>query len=71
MTPDPNGPDFTTKFEGRAYAHFKGPHNPESVKALTEFLRAHKWTGSLMIHFSQGGITDSIFEEVKRATRDK
>lgn len=71
MTPNPSGPDFTAKFEGRAYAHFKGPHNPDSTKRLVEFLKAEKWTGSLMVHFSQGGITDAIFEEIKRATPEK
>ena len=72
MTPsNGSGPDFTTKLEGRAYAHFKGPHSPDSLRTLCAFLRAEKWTGSLMIHFSQGGITDAIFEEVKRATAEK
>lgn len=70
MTPDLNGPDFSTKIVAHAYAHFRGPHNPESSKRLVEFLRTHKWTGSLMLHFSQGGITDAIFEEVKRASPD-
>lgn len=64
-------PDFTVKTEGRAYAHFKGPHTSDSIKHLADFLRAEKWTGSLKLHLSQGGVTDAIFEEVKRATVEK
>ena len=71
MTPDTDGPDFTAKYEGRAYAHFKGPHNPDSIKRIVAFLKAEKWTGSLRAGFNQGGITDAIFEEVKRATPEK
>jgi hypothetical protein len=68
VTPDPNGPEFTARLEGRAYAHFKGPHTPASLSFLCEYLKHEKWLGNLRVHFQNGGITDVVFEEIKKAT---
>ncbi len=43
MTPDPKGPTFTTRLEGRAYAHFSGPHTPDTLSFLCEYLKHEKW----------------------------
>lgn len=69
MTPDPKGPSFKTKLEGRAYAHFDGPHSGESLKFLVEYLKHENWRGNLRVHFNQGGISDVVFEEVRKATQ--
>lgn len=71
MTPNGTGPDFTTKLEGHAYARFSGPHNPDSVKALCEFLKKEKWLGNLRVHFNDGGMTDAVFEEIKKMSITK
>lgn len=69
MTPNPNGPSFIVKLEGRAYAHFSGPHSGESLGFLCEYLKQEKWLGNLRVHFQNGGITDVVFEEIKKATK--
>jgi len=70
--PDEFAPEFETKMEGRAYAHFRGSRDAESIKKLFEFLKREKWRGSLMVHFAgNGGVTDVIFEEVKKMSVEK
>lgn len=65
-------PEFNIKMEGRSYAHFTGPRDPETMKGLYEFLKREKWRGSLTIHFAgNGGVTDVIFEEVKKMSVEK
>lgn len=65
-------PEFTIKTEGHSHAHFSGPRDPDSIKSLYEFLRRERWRGQLLISFAgNGGVTDIIFHEVRRATVEK
>jgi len=65
-------PEFSIKMEGRSYAHFTGQRDAETIKKLYEFLKRENWRGRLMIHFAgNGGVTDVIFEEVKKMTIEK
>ena len=65
-------PEFTTKMEGHSYAHFSGERDGDSVKSLHEFIKREKWRGQLTISYAgNGGVTDIIFHEVRRATLDK
>lgn len=74
MNANGNGfsPEFTIRTEGHSHAHFSGPRDPDSIRALYEFLRREKWRGQLLISFAgNGGVTDIIFHEVRRATIEK
>ena len=74
MTINGNGfsPEFTIKTEGHSHAHFQGARDGDSMKALYEFIKREKWRGQLLISFAgNGGVTDIIFHEVRRATIEK
>ena len=68
--PKHNGrPEYSTKMEARAFTHFKGLRDPESIKLLIEWLKREEWRGILRVTFvGNGGINDTIFEEVRRIT---
>jgi len=72
MNPPPFTPEFNVKMEGHAFAHFTGERDPETIKKLYAYLRANNWKGCLKIHFpGNGGVTDVMFEEIKKMTVDK
>ncbi len=75
MSTNGNGhfsPEFTIKTEGHSHAHFTGGRDGDSLKSLHEFIRREKWRGQLTISYAgNGGVTDVIFHEVRRATIDK
>lgn len=68
----PNWPEFDIKLQGRAIARYKGPKDHQSVNRLIDFFRKEQWRGKLTMDFTgNGGISDIVFDEVRRATEER
>lgn len=62
-------PEFSLKMEGRCYARYLGPKDPDSIRELYDFLRREKWRGQLQINMvGNGGVNDIVFDEVRKIT---
>ena len=65
-------PKFSIKMEGRAYARYLGPRDPDSLSQLVDWCKREKVRGQLQINFTgNGGITDVVLDEKRRMTVEK
>lgn len=65
-------PEFSIRMEGRAYARYLGPRDPNSIRDLFEWCKREKVRGQLQINFTgNGGVTDIILDEKRRMTETK
>ena len=65
-------PEFSIRMEGRAYARYLGPRDPESIRELFLWCKREKVRGQLQINFTgNGGVTDIILDEKRRMSEDK
>lgn len=63
---------FDVKLEGRAIATWRGPKDDATLTQLLALVRREKWKGDLRISYAgNGGVSNVVFDEMKRITETK